>query len=298
MLETIKLIFTHFNDETIIVLNLALLIVLSLIVSYWLYNKKKFHQLTHQIPADVVKNYLDSIIQNSTALKSSLFRGGGLDLGAGIPSVVPISGLEGKGVASDVSSELLHQKNAEIASLNGTLAEKISIIRELEGKLTNFKGDGSNQDNEVKKLRTKISELENEVQRLENALKEAKAAAAAGTGNNSNAQIEELSKERDELKGRLQEYEIIEDDLANLKKLQQENEELKKQLAGKGGETSKASAPTSPSPPKQEEKPAPSPAPAVAAAAATAAATEIAPAAGGEEKSAEDLLSEFEKMLG
>ncbi|MBF0360030.1 MAG: hypothetical protein HQK49_03425 [Oligoflexia bacterium] len=295
MLETIKLVFTHFNDETIIVLNLALFFVLSLIIAYWLYNRKKFHQLSHQIPANVVKNYLDSIIQNSTALKSSLFRGGGLDLGPGIPSVVPVSGLEGKGVASGVSQEMLHQKNAEIASLNTSLAEKMNIIRELEGRLSNFKGDGSAQDGEIKKLKAKISELEAEIARLQSELKDAKAAAASGSGD-SNALVDELTKERDELKSRLQEYEIIEDDLANLKKLQQENEELKKQLAEKGGEAPKQSAPPPPPPPPPPPKAAaPAAAPAAAAAAPEIAA---APAAPGEEKSAEDLLSEFEKMLG
>jgi len=109
----------------------------------------------------------------------------------------------------------------------------------------------------------------------------------AESGGQSNALVDELTKERDELKGRLQEYEIIEDDLANLKKLQQENEELKKQLAGKGGSPPTASAPPPPPPPPpkvEEAKPA----------APAAAPAEIS----GEEKSAEDLLSEFEKMLG
>jgi hypothetical protein len=43
-----------------------------------------------------------------------------------------------------------------------------------------------------------------------------------------------LQKRVQELEGRLAEYSVIEDDLANLKRLQQENAQLKAQLAGKG----------------------------------------------------------------
>jgi hypothetical protein len=88
--ETLRLILTKFTDETITVFGTLLLVTTGTIIAYWFYNRKKFHQLTHEIPASVVKNYLDSIIQNSTSLKSSLFRGGGLDMGNGIPSVVPV----------------------------------------------------------------------------------------------------------------------------------------------------------------------------------------------------------------
>ena len=37
-----------------------LILVLVILVLYWHYNKKKFHQLSHQIPASVLKTYLDS----------------------------------------------------------------------------------------------------------------------------------------------------------------------------------------------------------------------------------------------
>ncbi len=43
-----------------------------------------------------------------------------------------------------------------------------------------------------------------------------------------------VSKERDDLRDRLKEFEIIADDLANLKRLQQENEQLKRSLQAQG----------------------------------------------------------------
>jgi uncharacterized membrane-anchored protein len=44
-----------------------------------------------------------------------------------------------------------------------------------------------------------------------------------------------VTKERNGLLERLKEFEIIADDLANLKRLQQENEQLKRSLAAQGG---------------------------------------------------------------
>ena len=119
-----------------------------------------------------------------------------------------------------------------------------------------------------------------------------------------------VTKERDELKDKLQEYSIIEDDLANLKRLQQENEQLKKSLEASGGTVPEAAAPvTEPIPaepaaaPVEEpaaaapaEEPIPAEEPAAAAPAEEPAAA--APEAPTEDKSPEDLLSEFEKMLG
>lgn len=55
-----------------------------------------------------------------------------------------------------------------------------------------------------------------------------------------------VTKERDEIRDRLKEFEIISDDLANLKRLQQENEQLKRSLAAAGG-----SAPAPVQEPKQ-----------------------------------------------
>ena len=71
MPETIDLILTKFTEQVITISSAFMLLVLAIFVAYWFYNKKQLKKLTHQIPASVVKNYLDSIIQNSNSLKSS-----------------------------------------------------------------------------------------------------------------------------------------------------------------------------------------------------------------------------------
>ena len=334
-MESLRLVLNQFTDETISISIAVLLVVFSILVAYWFYNRKKFRQLTHQIPASVVKNYLDTIITNSTALKSSLFRGGGLELGEGIPSVIPTSSLPSGGVAVDtgVSSEELAQKNAEIAQLKATIGEKDNTIAELEKLLAAAResNGGGISDAEADVMRNEISDLKAQLEKAQADLAAAQAAGGEGGGGDPEAaaKLDAMTKERDDLKDRLMEYEIIEEDLANLKRFQQENEELKKTIEQlKGGaapaEEPAAEAPPAEEPPAEEpaaeeapaeepappaeEPPAEEPPPEVTAEenpAADDGATEAAaeempdvPSNEGEQKSAEELLSEFEKMLG
>ena len=107
-------------------------IVATLLISLYIYNRKKYHNLKHQIPASVVKNYLDSIIQNSTALKSSLFRGGGIDVDpSGIPSVFPLDQLAGSGQASAGSAGGDEALRAEVSRLQAQLAEKNNVLQDI-----------------------------------------------------------------------------------------------------------------------------------------------------------------------
>ena len=328
-----KLVLTDFGQEAMIIIIGLLILVLGVIIIYWLYNRKKFHELSHQIPASVVKNYLDSIIQNSTALKSSLFRGGGLELGQGIPSVLPVENLKRTTVTTGISEEELNQKNAEINRLKQQLSEKNGIIQDLETQLRSA-GDPDASAKEIKKLQEEIVDLK---KRLADAEKKAQEAKELGAKNVPNDEMQikmnAITAERDELKERLMEYEIIEEDLANLKRLQQENEQLRKSLEALKGTGASAAAPAlveaaaaseviaelepepEPEPePELESEPEPAaqmpediaePEPKAAASAEPEPAeegvtTEAADSGkmAEDQKSAEELLSEFEKMLG
>ena len=209
---------------TVLLLGLSL-IIFAVFVWIWFYNRKKYHHLKHQIPASVVKNYLDSIIQNSTALKSSLFRGGGLEVDAqGVPSVMPLSDLPNSteinvGTNSSGDDSALR---AEVSKLQAQLAEKENVIKDLENKNTELGG-------EVKAKQERIEELEALLAR-------AQSEADSGSGDAEAAQkVEELQKERDQLEEELKQFEIISDDLADLKRLKQENAQLKKSLEEGGG---------------------------------------------------------------
>jgi hypothetical protein len=212
----------HRYSSDLILLEISLVILITvLFIGTWLYNRKKYQNLKHQIPASVVKSYLDSIIQNSTALKSSLFRGN-IDIGEGVPSVVPLSNLPGANL-SEYSAEENAHKDAEISRLRAEINDKRNVIKELEGKLDDVRGD-------LKQAQARIIELEALLKKKGEGLS---APAQAVDDGKLKADLASMTKERDDLLERLREYEIIEDDLANLKRLQQENEQLKKALAAR-----------------------------------------------------------------
>ena len=263
------------------------------IIVYWFYNRKKFHQLSHEIPASVVKNYLDSIIQNSNSLKSSLFRGGGLDIGNGIPSVFPVGDLPPSMNIGLGSGEDASLKNAEIASLSQKLSDRQKQIADLERSIQDLSA-GKGLGAETDLLRKDLAVAQQKIRDLEAQL--AEAMQRSGGDPNLKKELELVTSERNEIKERLREYAIIEEDLANLKRLQQENDQLKAEL-----QALKKGAPAAP--PEEdleaamaqaiaESKPTPSQAQVLEVSA------DDVPVEEAEQKSAEELLSEFEKMLG
>jgi chromosome segregation ATPase len=208
-----------FGPELLVIQFGFLVILSTLFLWLWFSNRRKYHNLKHAIPANVVKSYLDSIIQNSTSLKSQLFRGGGMDIG-GVPSVMPLSNLIGgdglalSGAPSTALMEELNQKKAQLASLEAQLAASQSSQKELESKLAHTL-------RQLEIAEAKIRELEALLAQQRN-----------GQGNEVlGKELSMVTNERNELRERLKEFEIISDDLANLKRLQQENEQLKRSLA-------------------------------------------------------------------
>jgi hypothetical protein len=208
-----------FGPEILVIQFGFLVIVSTIFLWLWFSNRRKYHNLKHAIPANIVKSYLDSIIQNSTSLKSQLFRGGGLDVG-GVPSVIPLQQLMGgdglamSGAPSTALLEELNQKKAHIAVLESQLAS----LREIESKLDVSQGNLVTAQAKIKELEALLAQNR-----------------TSGGGDAAlKAEIGMVTKERDDLRDRLREFEVIADDLANLKRLQQENEQLKRSLAAQG----------------------------------------------------------------
>lgn len=312
MTETIRLILTKFTDETITIFSLLLLVTMVGIIIYWFYNRKKFHQLSHEIPASVVKNYLDSIIQNSNSLKSSLFRGGGLDIGNGIPSVVQVGDLPSSmNIGVGVGSEEVSQKNAEIAALHQKLSDRQRQLQDLEKTIQDLSsGKGLGAESEI--LKKDLAQSQQRSRDLESQL--AEAMTRSGGDPNVQKELASITSERNEIRERLKEYAIIEEDLANLKRLQQENDQLKAELAAfkkSGPASAPVAATAAPVAPQAEEEDdleammAQAIADSKPAAQTAAKAPQVldlsnddTAAVEVEQKSAEELLSEFEKMLG
>lgn len=218
--------YIDFHNTEFLVIGVSLLILTaSSFVMVWMLNKRKFHRLKHQIPAGVVQNYLDSIIQNSSALKSSLFRG---DIGSsGNPSVLPLQNLVGGSADyGSLGNEELNQKNAEISLLKSQMQERSALVKDLEDRISETVSELRGAEDKIEQL---MSQLNNS-----SSSTPSNQSMNSQTDNVANhemmTQLEEITKERNLLKERLQEYEIIEDDLANLKRLQQENSQLKQSV--------------------------------------------------------------------
>lgn len=231
MLDPVSNYVANFSDPILTITSGLLVIITTLILWLWFANRKKYHNLKHAIPAHVVKNYLDSIIQNSTALKSSLFRGGGLDLG--VPSVMPLQGLGGgegialTGAPSTALLEELNQKKALISQLESQLGSLQNANRDLESKYAASQAALAAAEAKIKELEALLAKFKQ----------------GSGGDEALKAELKMVTKERDEIRDRLKEFEIISDDLANLKRLQQENEQLKRSLAAQGGAPRVAAAP-------------------------------------------------------
>lgn len=226
-------------------------------------------------------------------------------MGNGIPSVVPVGDLPSSmNISMGSASEEVNQKNAEIASLTLKLGDRTKQIADLEKRMLDLSaGKGSSAEADL---------LKKEMATLQAQLAEAR--AASGGDPNVQRELSTVTTERNDLRERLKEYEIIEEDLANLKRLQQENDQLKAELAAlkRGASQSRNEAAAAvPVMAKEalpvemeeeidleaemaraiaESKPSPK--------SEVVEIPEEAPAVEGEQKSAEELLSEFEKMLG
>lgn len=210
----INLIDKYHSQLTVLLIGLAL-IILTVIFWVWFYNRKKYHNLKHQIPASIVKNYLDTIIQNSTSLKSSLFRGGGLDVEGGIPSVFPLADLQ-NGAQVSLDTGDIKELKAIIDKLQNQLVDKNHVVRDLENQNSDLNTDGKNKASRI---------LE-----LEGLLKQAR------SGQDNSKQLESLEATNAILKEELKQFEMIADDLADLKELKKENAYLRSLLKDQGVE--------------------------------------------------------------
>lgn len=238
MVDTVINYMDKFGPELLVIQFGLLVILFTMFLWLWFANRRKYHNLKHAIPANVVKSYLDSIIQNSTALKSQLFRGGGMDVDS-VPSVMPLQGLMG--------GDNIAVSGAPSTALLEDLNQKKALIASLESQLSSLKSSGNEFEKKLSSTQSNLTSAEKKIKDLENLLAKSKESAAAGGGGGAGddalkAELDMVSKERDEIKDRLKEFEIIADDLANLKRLQQENEQLKKSLAAQGGELPAAPA--------------------------------------------------------
>lgn len=232
--------FLSFWDQhnTVIIESLiALVLILSLFLAYRSFFGKRSKEEAseaHGLDAAQLEKTLQKILDNQSQTGKPA-RGGGAseDLGMDV--------------------DLDEIERTSVASKTGTVVGAAAAA-----------GDSAA---EVSQLRLTLNESHQKIETLQKQLKEALVAAeasAAAGGASAGAGVAEggmSSQEKDELSGkvrdleaRLAEYEIISEDIADLSRYREENDQLKQQLdALKAGGANAAAAPTSaPEAPKVE----------------------------------------------
>lgn len=293
-------IFSQFTSEALYFEILAFLGLVALYAAFWILKKRRFGVVDTDVPPGVVRVYLNELIGDAERLRHQLFgllaREGMMDpssarMGQLDPALLQsLMALQSSGQLQAATTTALPASTTEppAALPEGTTPEIQARFDELETKL-------KEQSQAAEKLFAERNSIQVELQA-------AKANAGTASPGMNHGELEELKKKIKALEGRLSEYSVIEDDLANLKRLQQENQALKQALEAAGGTAASVTAVATAAAPAATST-APTAAPVAAAEVeapptASPSSTAAAPAAAAAAKNEDDLLAEFEKMLG
>jgi predicted nucleic acid-binding Zn-ribbon protein len=229
--------YSKFTEEFLLLSAAGIFALSAMYCYHWVVKRRLLGAARNQVPAGVVKAYLNQLIGEAQFVRTQLF--GLIAAGEKVPNLAQFqmfSHADGHSstpttegdahTGSAVPSDLL----ARLKALEAQLSEKESMVVNVNVE------------------KTKLNE------ELENLKRNSKAVQVAA----SSAGAEDLTKKIKTLEERLEEYSLFEDDLANLKRLQQENAQLKKRLEENGGAQASVQAKTaSPTPaeaPKVEAK--------------------------------------------
>ncbi|MCO5143232.1 MAG: hypothetical protein M9962_09100 [Oligoflexia bacterium] len=202
-MEAIALFFSKFSEE-LISLQLALVFFASSLSIYWLLIRKKKKESAEWVSAALVRAYLDRVRSEERDIRIKLF---GEDSFSGAQAPVysaPVASASGVAATTVVDPSLQREVDALRAQLSMADQRSMEYDRLMNG------------------LKAEKSDLEK------------KLADAAKNGGSVGANPEQQA-ELDDLREKLKEYEVIEDDLANLKKFKKENEDLRQQVEKLGG---------------------------------------------------------------
>ncbi|MDR3608423.1 MAG: hypothetical protein P4M08_13725 [Oligoflexia bacterium] len=212
-------VFSKFTPEALLFEALAICLLICAYTAFWILRKFKFGAAADAIPASVVKNGLNQLIGDAEALRAQLF---GILVGA--------DGSSSKNGAP-IDPALLASLMAGAGNRTGVQGHAGAPDPELQKKLAALEAKMAEQEQVLTQIQTEKAKLEQDL-----------AAAKSGGGANS-AEDSKLKEKVASLEARLAEYSVIEDDLANLKRLQQENSQLKSALGKSGAAPSAAGEP-------------------------------------------------------
>ena len=237
-------LFSKFTPEALIFELLAICILLASYTAFYVMRKRRLGTMEETVPTGVVKAYLNELIVDAQNMRALLFgllhgrdmsgnpmlhqmmgqsMGGGMQamggmIGAGVPSGGMINAT---GATTIIPVDPLalqnYLKNAGV-TIDPTDLPKIQQV--IESQLSD--------------QASRLALIQAEKERIEQELASTKVvadkAAHMGDYDAKSAELLALKKKIADMETRLTEYSIIEDDLADLKRLQAENKTLRDQV--------------------------------------------------------------------
>jgi len=251
-------LFSKFTSEALLFESLLICLLVASYAAFYVLKKRPYGVIDQEVPAGVVKGYLNELMMDAEQLRAQLF---GLLATQGAPAAYSAG---------------------QHANFQPTLATSSSSglpPAEFQQKMSSLELKMSEQS---KALETMVSEK----RKIEAELAAAKTGGASATSGAPSADLSKLQTQIKLLETKLAEYSVIEDDLANLKRLQQENTQLKTALKNAGASVVAA--------PQPQTSAAVTPVAAMETAAKSVTELEAAPAASLESASADEIFGTVE----
>lgn len=247
-------LFSKFSHEALLFEALALFLGLFGYAIFYLIRKRKYGVAGKDVPSNIVKVYLAQLMTDAEEIRNQLFGLLGKHevaaLRTGMQFQSDLSSLDGMRDATGTGAVAAGAATpAPTSAPDPRLNEK---LKELERRLAEQAGALDSVLNDKMKLEEELANA-----RARTAATSSEEEKDSGGPDRTGAMTERLRQ----LEAQLAEYAIIEDDLANLKRLQKENKTLKEQL-----NTATAGAPAATAAANAAAAAAPTPAPAATAA--------------------------------
>jgi predicted nucleic acid-binding Zn-ribbon protein len=211
--------YSKFTEEFLLLTAAGMFTLMSIYCYHWVIKKRRLGAARNQVPAGVVKAYLNQLIGEAQFVRTQLF--GLIANGENPENMAAFQNLFLKGQAPSSSS---YTPSPDVSTHSNSIPQDLlDRLKALENQLTE-------KESMVVNINVEKTKLLEEVEHLK---QNEKAMNTAPASSNS----DELVKKIKSLEERLEEYSLFEDDLANLKRLQQENTQLKKRLEEVGPNT-------------------------------------------------------------
>lgn len=212
-------LFSKFSSEALLFEALLVCAGMAAYAAWYIFKKRRELEAEEQIPGSVVKVYLNELITEAEQMRGQLYALLKAS-GGSIPEGFHLSSHGAESHAAAAAAAVHASPPASVAPASAPNPELLAKVVMLEARM--------------KEQAQAMELLVSEKVRIERDLEVAKSSASRGAaGASSSDESAELRRKIQALEAKLSEYSVIEDDLASLKRLQQENSSLKHQLSQK-----------------------------------------------------------------